>query len=71
VGSTERNRNEYLHIFIEQLRNKLENGSDKHYIVTEPWIRNRFTPGDLTSPQLTTSKLHFARCYAGYRFRMM
>jgi two-component system, OmpR family, KDP operon response regulator KdpE len=37
-------QNEYLRVFIGQLRKKLESGSEKHYIQTEPWIGYRFTP---------------------------
>ena len=37
-------QNEYLRVFIGQLRKKLESGSQKHYIQTEPWIGYRFTP---------------------------
>ena len=40
------NQNEYLRVFIGQLRKKLEAGTKKHYILTEPWIGYRFTPGD-------------------------
>jgi two-component system KDP operon response regulator KdpE len=39
-------QNEYLRVFIGQLRKKLEAGIDKHYIQTEPWVGYRFTPGD-------------------------
>ncbi len=45
-GAQSVNQNEYLRVFIGQLRKKLEGGSDKHYIVTEPWIGYRFTPGE-------------------------
>jgi two-component system, OmpR family, KDP operon response regulator KdpE len=37
-------QNEYLRVFIGQLRKKLESGPEKHYIETEPWIGYRFTP---------------------------
>jgi len=40
------NQNEYLRVFIGQLRKKLEADSDKHYITTEPWVGYRFTPGE-------------------------
>jgi len=40
------NQNEYLRVFIGQLRKKLEAGTEKHYIQTEPWVGYRFTPGD-------------------------
>jgi two-component system KDP operon response regulator KdpE len=40
------NQNEYLRVFIGQLRKKLEGSDNKHYIVTEPWIGYRFTPGE-------------------------
>lgn len=39
-------QNEYLRVFIGQLRKKLEAGTDKHYILTEPWVGYRFTPGE-------------------------
>jgi two-component system KDP operon response regulator KdpE len=40
------NQNEYLRVFVGQLRKKLEAGADRHYILTEPWIGYRFTPGE-------------------------
>jgi len=40
------NQNEYLRVFIGQLRKKLEAGTEKHYIQTEPWVGYRFTPGE-------------------------
>lgn len=39
-------QNEYLRVFIGQLRKKLEAGTEKHYILTEPWVGYRFTPGE-------------------------
>ena len=45
-GAQSVNQNEYLRVFIGQLRKKLEVSDDKHYIVTEPWIGYRFTPGE-------------------------
>ena len=45
-GAQSVNQNEYLRVFIGQLRKKLEGGADKHYIMTEPWIGYRFTPGE-------------------------
>jgi two-component system, OmpR family, KDP operon response regulator KdpE len=39
------NQNEYLRVFIGQLRKKIEESAGKHYITTEPWIGYRFTPG--------------------------
>ena len=45
-GAQSVNQNEYLRVFVGQLRKKLEGGGDKHYIVTEPWIGYRFTPGE-------------------------
>lgn len=45
-GAQSVNQNEYLRVFIGQLRKKLESSTDKHYIVTEPWIGYRFTPGE-------------------------
>lgn len=40
------NQNEYLRVFIGQLRKKIEAGEQKHYILTEPWVGYRFTPGE-------------------------
>lgn len=37
-------QNEYLRVFIGQLRKKLEAESDKQYIQTEPWVGYRFFP---------------------------
>ena len=39
------NQNEYLRVFIGQLRKKIEEIAGKHYIMTEPWVGYRFTPG--------------------------
>jgi two-component system KDP operon response regulator KdpE len=39
------NQNEYLRVFIGQLRKKIEESAGKHYITTEPWVGYRFTPG--------------------------
>jgi len=38
------NQNEYLRVFIGQLRKKIEAGDKKRYITTEPWVGYRFTP---------------------------
>ncbi len=35
---------EYLRVFINQLRKKIEPGDDPRYIVTEPWVGYRFQP---------------------------
>lgn len=43
-GAQNVNQNEYLRVFIGQLRKKLEGGSGRHYILTEPWVGYRFTP---------------------------
>jgi two-component system KDP operon response regulator KdpE len=45
-GPQSAQQNEYLRVFVGQLRKKLEAGTDKHYIVTEPWVGYRFTPGE-------------------------
>ncbi len=40
-------QNEYLRVFIGQLRKKIEpNPANPKYILTEPWIGYRFQPGD-------------------------
>ena len=40
-------QNEYLRVFIGQLRKKIEpNPSEPRYILTEPWIGYRFDPGE-------------------------
>jgi len=46
-GSNSVEQNEYLRVFVGQLRKKLEPsaGSPK-YILTEPWVGYRFEPGD-------------------------
>jgi Response regulators consisting of a CheY-like receiver domain and a winged-helix DNA-binding domain len=45
-GPQSANQNEYLRVFVGQLRKKLEANSEKHYIATEPWVGYRFSPGD-------------------------
>ena len=47
-GSNSTRQPEYLHVFINHLRKKLEpeDGSVR-YIVTEKWVGYRFEPGDL------------------------
>jgi two-component system KDP operon response regulator KdpE len=45
-GPQSAQQNEYLRVFIGQLRKKLETGGDRHYILTEPWVGYRFTPGE-------------------------
>lgn len=45
-GAQNVHQNEYLRVFIGQLRKKLEAGTEKHYILTEPWVGYRFTPGE-------------------------
>ena len=46
-GGSSVEQNEYLRVFVGQLRKKLEPdaGSPK-YILTEPWVGYRFEPGD-------------------------
>ena len=40
-------QNEYLRVFIGQLRKKIEpNPSEPRYILTEPWIGYRFNTGE-------------------------
>ena len=39
-------QNEYLRVFVGQLRKKVEpEGSKPRYILTEPWVGYRFEPG--------------------------
>jgi two-component system KDP operon response regulator KdpE len=46
-GSSSMEQNEYLRVFVGQLRKKLEpNVSSPKYILTEPWVGYRFEPGD-------------------------
>lgn len=46
-GGNYTEQNEYLRVFIGQLRKKLEpDAARPHYILTEPWIGYRFNPGD-------------------------
>lgn len=35
---------EYLRVFVNQLRNKIESSDSPRYILTEPWIGYRFQP---------------------------
>jgi two-component system KDP operon response regulator KdpE len=35
---------EYLRVFINQLRKKIEPGETPRYILTEPWVGYRFQP---------------------------
>lgn len=44
-GSNYVEQNEYLRVFIGNLRKKIEVDATPHYIVTEPWIGYRFYPG--------------------------
>ena len=37
---------EYLRVFINQLRKKIEPGETPRYILTEPWVGYRFQPGN-------------------------
>jgi two-component system KDP operon response regulator KdpE len=37
---------EYLRVFINQLRKKIEPSDTPRYILTDPWIGYRFEPGD-------------------------
>jgi two-component system KDP operon response regulator KdpE len=46
-GSNSMEQNEYLRVFVGQLRKKLEpEASSPKYILTEPWVGYRFEPGD-------------------------
>ena len=44
-GSNYVEQNEYLRVFIGNLRKKIEADATPRYIVTEPWIGYRFDPG--------------------------
>jgi two-component system KDP operon response regulator KdpE len=44
-GSNYVEQNEYLRVFIGNLRKKIEVEATPRYIVTEPWIGYRFDPG--------------------------
>ncbi len=43
-GAQSAQQPEYLRVFVGQLRKKLQGGSGKEYIQTEPWIGYRFVP---------------------------
>ena len=46
-GGSSVEQNDYLRVFIGQLRKKLEHDvSSRKYILTEPWVGYRFVPGD-------------------------
>jgi len=46
-GGNSVEQNEYLRVFVGQLRKKLEtDASSPKYILTEPWVGYRFEPGD-------------------------
>jgi len=46
-GGNSTEQPEYLRVFINHLRNKLEpDDNSPEYIVTEPWVGYRFEPGD-------------------------
>jgi len=46
-GSNNVEQNEYLRVFVGQLRKKLEpDASSPKYILTEPWVGYRFEPGE-------------------------
>lgn len=46
-GANSVEQNEYLRVFVGQLRKKLEaDSANPRYIVTEPWVGYRFQPGD-------------------------
>jgi two-component system, OmpR family, KDP operon response regulator KdpE len=44
-GSNYLEQNEYLRVFVGNLRKKIEPDATPRYIVTEPWIGYRFDPG--------------------------
>jgi two-component system, OmpR family, KDP operon response regulator KdpE len=43
-GAQSAQQPEYLRVFVGQLRKKLQGGSGREYIQTEPWIGYRFVP---------------------------
>jgi len=43
-GAQSAHQPEYLRVFVGQLRKKLESGTGKQYIQTEPWVGYRFIP---------------------------
>jgi two-component system, OmpR family, KDP operon response regulator KdpE len=46
-GANSTEQPEYLRVFVNHLRNKLEDPKDgRRYIVTEPWVGYRFESGD-------------------------
>lgn len=46
-GNNSMEQPQYLHVFIGHLRKKLETeGDSTRYIITEPWVGYRFTPGE-------------------------
>ncbi|MFZ0311891.1 MAG: response regulator transcription factor [Candidatus Korobacteraceae bacterium] len=46
-GGSSMEQNEYLRVFVGQLRKKLEvDAGEPKYILTEPWVGYRFEPGD-------------------------
>lgn len=42
---------EYLRVFVAQLRKKLESGTGRQYIQTEPWVGYRFVPEGWTGSE--------------------
>lgn len=48
-GPQATHQNEYLRVFIGQLRKKLEAESGKQYIQTEPWVGYRFLPDGVSA----------------------
>jgi len=47
-GANSMEQNEYLRVFVGQLRKKLDAETGKQYIQTEPWVGYRFVPEGLT-----------------------
>src|SRR5262245_25166422 len=45
-GGNYADQNEYLRVFVGQLRKKLEPEGKPRYILTEPWVGYRFEPGE-------------------------
>jgi two-component system, OmpR family, KDP operon response regulator KdpE len=50
-GAQSAHQPEYLRVFVGQLRKKLETGTGKQYIQTEPWVGYRFVPEGVSNSE--------------------